>query len=65
MFYGLVTVVQYLTGVFCPAGDLSVLVTVVQYLTHVLWPGDCGSVSDWCLFVLQEISLFWSLWFSI
>ena len=42
----LVTVVQYLTGVFCPAGDLSVLVAVVQYLTHVLWPGDCGSVSD-------------------
>ena len=56
MFYGLVTVVQYLTGVFCPAGDLTVLVAVVQYLTHVLWPaGDLPvlltvfGVSDWCV----------------
>ena len=38
------TVVQNVTGVFCPA-DLPVLVTV--------------AVSDWCFLVLQEISLFW------
>ena len=52
----MVAVVQYLTGVFCPAGDIAVLVAVVQYLTHILWrAGDLPvsvtviQVSDQCV----------------
>ena len=42
----LVTVVQNLTGVFCPA-DLPVLVTVFQYLTGVFCPaGDLTAAPD-------------------
>ena len=61
----LVTVVQYLTRVLWPARDLPVLVSVFGVSDQCVLScrrspcfGDCGSESGWCVFDLQEISLF-------